>query len=388
MCAETSPFLLLNNSVSSRMQMRFSPDRFVRMACLSGFLLPLLLLAQLRPGGWSALGTTFPIHPDYPALVQPAYAVSLGLSQAVDGSRAWHHLFRQPRLRYEALWYDPGNPAVLGQALSAAIWLDLELARGSRWTLRYAFGKGPSFMTRPQDRRRNPTNIAYAGRLTDLTALQVYLRRQLAPTLALDLGVTALHYSSAQVTVPNLGLNSVGLHLGLQGLPRSPLPLRFVPARVLRRGLRPALRLGHGFAARIIDDGPVYAVYTLMPYLTWQPWAKLRLAAGGKAFYHDGLYEFYETQDFGVGAHRRLATGVVAWVGAEWLLGHLGINLKLGPFLKRPLLMDHRLYTELGLQYYWWDTQQRDGWQPFLGLYVHAHSGQADWGELALGVSF
>jgi hypothetical protein len=351
-------------------------------------LLPGSLAAQLRPGGTLSLGQTIPIHPRYPQLTRPTVALTAGVSQAVDGRQAWHHLYRDAWLRYDLMYYDPGNPAVLGQAITLAIWLDLRLFQRKGWEGRYAFGKGPSLMTRPQDRVDNPRNIAYAGRLTDLTAARLYLRRQLSATLALDVGITAMHFSTAQVTVPNLGLNTLAVQLGLQGLPASPRERAYTPATVKQRGLRPGLRVGHGFAARIIDDGPIYPIYTVMPSVTYQPWAKFRLSAGAKFFYHDGLYQFYETQDFGADRQRALATGAIAWIGGEWLLGHLGINLKLGPFLKKPRLMNQTLYTEMGLQYYWWDTQQRAGWQPYLGLYVHAHSGQADWGELALGINF
>jgi hypothetical protein len=349
---------------------------------------PLLLWAQLRPTGMLAGGYTIPIHPDYPSIERHAWLFAAGVSQAVDGRQAWHHLFRDPRLSYQLIYHDPGNPEVMGQAITLALWLDLQAFGRERWQGRYCIGKGPSVMTRPQSLRHNPDNIAYGGYLTDLTALGFYLRRRMNDHFALDLGLYAWHYSSAQVAVPNVGINTLSLALGVQGLPRGSNEKAFTPAKVTRRGIRAAIRLGLGLAGRKLDEGPMYSIYTVMPYLTWQPNAKFRLSGGGKFFYHDGLYEFFQTQDFGEDNHRAMASGAIAWLGGEWLLGHLGINLKLGPYLKAPVLMPYTLYTEMGLQYYWHDLQQRDGWQPFVGLSVHAHSGQADWGELSLGIAF
>lgn len=357
---------------------------FVYLMCS----VPLLLCAQLRPQSILAGGYTIPIHPDYPGIERAARLLSIGVSQAVDGTKAWHHLFRDPRLSYQLVYHDPGNPEVMGQAITLAIWLDLKAFGGNRWQGRYCIGKGPSVMTRPQSLQQNPDNIAYGGYLTDLTGLGFYLRRRMNDHFALDLGLYAWHYSSAQVAVPNVGINTLSLALGVQGLPRRPDEKMLTPAEVLSRGIRPAIRIGLGLAGRKLDEGPRYRIMTVMPYLTWQPNAKFRLSGGGKLFYHDGLYEFFQTQDFGASNHREMASGAIAWLGAEWLLSHLGINLKAGPYLKAPVLMPYTLYTEMGLQYYCHDTQQRDGWQPFVGLSVHAHSGQADWGELSLGVAF
>jgi len=356
---------------------------------LLGLLFLSIGFSPLAAQNWQAFGSlhggyTLQIHPDYPEITQPSFSGMLG----VVNSNAPNIYLPNARTGIAWTWLDAGNPEILGQATGPMVFLDGYWTGRRKWSLRYALGTGFAGMTRTFNRQSNPTNIVVGSRITSLAYFQLYVSGPISKRYSLQVGLSAWHYSAARVRVPNLGINVPSLMIGL-----TPTQVWVCGEQVewpeIDKRLRPGIRLGMGFTSRKTAGGPLYPVPTLMGMVQKRDGhGLLRWQAGFKAFYEESLFAFYQNQDFGRDTPQRDATGLIAWVGCEWLLGRLGINARLGPYLKRPHLMDHPLYTELGLQYYLNNQNEHFRNQPYLGLYVHAHSGEADWAELALGWMF
>lgn len=341
---------------------------------LLGLYLP-ALQAQMQWQVGLHCGSTLRIHPQYPALPQAAWAIEVnryrplpaGLKAGVQLSVA-----------------SPGNPDALGQLWGLTGSLDRPLWRRPRGGLRVAFHTGLARLTRPYHRIHHPANTALAARWVNLTLVKLYAYRKLGAVQA-QAGVAFWHYSSAKARVPNLGINLVMGYLALRPATELTPPAR-VEASPLPRW-QGGLRLGAGRTSRKVAGGPQYwvAAATLWGSYRWRP--RLRVMLGSKVFFEESLVAFFRDQDFGLAQPARSAVGVIAFTGVELLIGRLGVRAWLGPYLRQPVLMPYRLYTELGLHYYLrHDRSARC--QPFLGVGVHAHAGEADFGEWGLGLLF
>jgi len=358
----------------------------------------LLLLGCLGLGGglWAQVaphlslhqGTTLVINPVFPPLLRPARMLETGFSWLPSGQRPWHARFRYPRLSLSAWYVDPGNPAILGRAYALLPAVEMPFVQRPRWQLSYQLGSSLAFLDRPYDRATNPTNNVVGSRISNLTLLRLRAAYALAPPWRLRLDLSGLHFSNGHTRYPNLGINIPALGLGLSyhpgGAAIQDRPSR--PPAAKAGHWRPALRLHYGLSGGKAPQAPRYPVYLASVYLQ-RPWReRLRWQAG--LLYARSGYIAAFMQDHDIASEASGADMWVLFLGTEWMMGRFSFSLNLGPYLRTAYLMDYRLYTELGWRWYLRDQQRNPHMQPFLGAFVHAHSGEADFSSLALGFVF
>jgi hypothetical protein len=356
----------------------------------------LLLLALLPAGlpGQPAFsaeafgGQTLRIHPRYPEIARPAFALALTAWRQAQGEARWEAAFGLPRTGLRLLWLDPGAPAA-GRAWGLAPCIAFPLLRSRGFALEGELAYGLARLGRPFDLQANPANTALGSRWNNLTQLGLRASLCLHPRMALLLGLSAAHLSSADFRLPNLGLNVAGAQAGLQWGSARPLsrPPRGVRQPFLSR-LRPGFRAGWGLVSVKTPGGPLYSVRTFSLFAQARRGLRLRLKAGADLFYHQGIYDYLQQHGSG-GELRQQALGGSLWLGWEWMLGRTSLSGQAGPYWKKPFLWEsYRLYTHFGVQRYWFRQQERPCWNPFAGVYVFAHGGEADFPELALGCAF
>lgn len=333
-------------------------------------------------------GMTLPIHPDYPEILRPARGLGWTWYPSVRPDAVWRRHHPKARLGYSLWGLDPGNSAVLGQALAAMPVLRFTFWQRKNWRAHALYGSGIAFINQTFHPIQNPTNIAMGARLNSVTLLQIGMACQLPSGLGLQLDMIGQHYSNSNVRIPNLGLNVVGASLGVQyGAP--PISTITIPRDSLRKGAwRMAGKIGRGFTGSKTPGGPTYPVWVGSAYVTRTRKQRLRWRAGFEAFHTESVLAFAQNQDIRTVNLRRDGWGLIAFGGAEFLFGHAALVAQLGPYLRRPFQMDFLLYTKWGGQFYLHNQHIHQGPSPYLGVYVHAHSGEADFAEVALGWVF
>lgn len=113
-------------------------------------------------------------------------------------------------------YYDFANPIELGNPVAIYLFQGARIARISpRLSLDYEWNFGLSFGWKPYDREYNPLNFMMGSRLNALLNVGFYFRWILTKELDLSFGPTITHFSNGNTTIPNAGLNSVGLQAGL-----------------------------------------------------------------------------------------------------------------------------------------------------------------------------
>ena len=148
------------------------------------------------------------------------------------------------------------------------------------------------------------------------------------------------------------------------------------------------IRLGYGRNAHKTPGGPVYPVYVGSVSLNTIFQNRFRFKLGTEWFWAESQYAFVRNQNIPVANERREGLGGIVFIGSEFLLGRMALIAYAGPYVKRPYLMDYLIYTKIGVKMYLHDQQVNHRFQPFVGVFVHSHSGEADFAEFGVGFVF
>jgi hypothetical protein len=369
---------------------------FWLMACLSG----LPTLGQSQWSGSLQLGRVLQINPVYPTPTQNSSLLEVAYAPPA-GKHLWQQLFPGLSHAFRLHLMNLGNPQSLGYGLGMTLDLEQRLLRRAKLPveLHLLLATGLGYTTRPYQRQSNPDNNALGSAFNNLTRLGLRASYFPDPRLGIFLQLGYTHFSNGRVAVPNLGLNIPNLGLGLhyrppqQAVPQSPAWPEFLPT-IPPGGvdMRLSLRLGQGLTQAPTPNGPSYAVYLVSADLNFcnvhPDQRRRRWKVGTEWFLNLQSYALLRDYDHDLPQNLWQATGGVVFVGVEWLFGRTAVVAQAGPYLKRAFQMNYFLYTKLGLKYYLYDQQKRTHRQPFVGVYVHAHSGESDFAEFSLGWMF
>lgn len=103
-----------------------------------------------------------------------------------------------------------GNPVALYLFQGARI-----ASMGRRLSFNYEWNFGLSAGWHPYDREKNPANTVMGSRLNAYLNTQFYFRWAATPRLMLNAGVSFVHFSNGNTSIPNAGLNAVGGKIGV-----------------------------------------------------------------------------------------------------------------------------------------------------------------------------
>ncbi|MFK7922571.1 MAG: acyloxyacyl hydrolase [Bacteroidia bacterium] len=315
-------------------------------------------------------GRILKINPVFPEVSQDAWVATVGLPLALPNASPLHFWVH-------AQVYQFGNPAVLGYGVSLMPSLEFRFFASQNAWLSLRQGASFAYMRRPYDRDQNPTNNIIGAHLSLAAQTSIAWRQGLGDNLGVSFGGSFSHFSNGNSRVPNLGVN--------------------IPAAFLRveweRSARPAsqnspesskeapkltywgLRLGLGTHAFKVPDGPNYLAWSISPFWSRQLKPQLALQVGLEWFYDGGSAAFAREQELVNVAWAGI--GIAPYVGINYRINRLGLVLQSGPYLKTPFPHNWTVYTRLGMEYHWRDC--------FVGSYIHAHGGEADYLDFTLG---
>lgn len=357
------------------------------------FLLKIVLTAQSQTVIYAGAhyGRMLKINAVWPKISNNASIAEGGFSHRVSGKKEWHRLYHFPETGLRFMVFFPGNTEVFGHGFSLTPTLSFLIKESGSFQLRFTYCYSLGIITKPYHRLTNPENNVIGSPLNNYILFQLESRWQLSPKWQAGLGMGYSHFSNARTKIPNLGINipaiSVKAGYTLQEKPIVMSAENLPDVKKFGR-LQPGISLGYGVNSQKSPGGPVYPVYSGSVSLSTILNNKFRLSAGTKWFFVESLRGFIQNQDIPFEKPGQAATGGIIYAGGEFLLGHWAIVAHLGPYIKKPYQMNYLLYTRFGTQWYLFDQQIKPHFQPYLGLYVHAHSGEADFAEFSLGFVF
>lgn len=171
---------------------------------------------DLRPG-WVAPTNRFLRadengHRENSAVISPHIRWSFTLDPESRLGRNYPNVYQGIGVNYNQFLPD----ATLGHPLGLYIFQGAKIASLSqRLSLNYEWNFGIAGPWKKYDRDSNPANGAIGSHVTALINLGVMLSYRLSPTLSVNAGIEATHYSNGNTRIPNAGVNTIGARIGL-----------------------------------------------------------------------------------------------------------------------------------------------------------------------------
>lgn len=322
------------------------------------------------------------------ALPNPARAYSLDVAREMDGSRAWHRRYGYPRVGFSAWLQDFGNPEVLGRSWSLHPFIDFNVWTLKDFRLRFRLAYGLAWIDRIHHPDNNAINNAIGSHINNVTSLGLLAEYWIAQRLIVRGGATLSHNSNGRLSVPNLGLNTTKLRVGIGYMLRPPERIKTQrEAEVnLPKRLIVTARFGLAFKEDKTAFGPKYPVYILAVGAARWLGPKSRVFAGYEFSHDQTNAAFNRNQEIEEGVFR--PNRHLGFLGHEFIIGHVGIMTQYFAYLDPPFAGGDSWGFKIGPHWYFRQPVEHPDQNVYFGVYLKAHKAVADFAELTLGFTF
>ena len=320
-------------------------------------------------------------------------ALDLNFVRQTYGKKSWHQQRNFPLIGIGVIYTDYGNNAVFGNCLSIYPNLRFPLISGRKldWTLR--IGDGIGYVTRKYNRTIpiDTLNTAIGSNLNDFAIFMTDLSYNIDHHWRLQLGANFMHISNANYHRPNLGVNMVGAHIGVQYfmVNSRPKPVMQDIPKLKNRWLA-EFRLGTGYTEANAKGNPELPNYIVSGYASKRWWGMNKFFAGIDYAYHASTYDFLKTYGINYGHEMGHAWDGTIFAGNEFLLGNIGIVTQVGYYYRLTYLKygNDPLNEKIGVNYYL--IQHEDGIikELFLSAILTTHLTDAEYAEFGIGTGF
>ncbi|HLF33460.1 MAG TPA: acyloxyacyl hydrolase [Cyclobacteriaceae bacterium] len=374
-------------------------------------------------------GRIFFIQPEYMTGINlPIWDfMSSGLRQTVclsfgynyyDSTKNWVPYYNFPALGISAVYSYLGNSDVFGNEYSLIPYFLFKTSHDPRKSIDFKLGIGVSYYDKPYHKDFNPDNVLVGTEFNWGFHFIAYKNLLVSRKLVLKTGLGALHASNAHTVIPNFGLNTFILSLAAQ-FPGTDIENRAVvnhvaPAHRPDKQYFIQARYGHGWhelgGTNEPRGGPSYNVhsYSLSGGVVFKQ--QLKVQTGFTYRYYDSYYHYirntpdseWETDPASYRENPRYGSSNLFWfLGSEFLLGHIGLDLIGGINLFKPFYREYnekwefkkgityftaRMFpARIGVNYYLVNTSKVPGHNIWIGASVNANFAEADFMELGMG---
>ncbi len=332
----------------------------------------------------------------------------LFVGKQTNGEKDWQQIYGLPQTGVSFFYGGLGNNAVLGSVFGIVPNITFGSASKKKWNVKVTLGIGFAYFNKPYNTVSNEKNEVIGSSITNMSMAELYLQRNLTPRLSLTGGFLAMHCSNGHYQVPNVGMNLPALNIGLKYYPETrnyDFPRRevTVPKGKIRLNVRFGMGI-HEFAGTFGPvGGPKYTIYHTSVYLSKRYGRVSNVYAGFEAKYYTDFYQYIVKNDYFPSHPHMNATVLTYFMAHELMIHKLGFLLEGGLELYNPFYKKYHsdeanktifdfleTYTssKIGLQYYLFDPKYCNAPNVFLGLFVKANFGQADYVGTNIGVSF
>ncbi len=350
-------------------------------------------------------------YPEFPnSDIRTSMALNIGKLH-VKPNAHWASYYGHPTTGISFTFSDYANKDVLGKEYSIIPYLLVNFSKKKLPSWYLKIGLGASYFTTHFDEVTNPTNKVIGSDFA--WTFQLFLYRTLFTTknTHTKLGAGFWHSSNGHTTLPNFGYNSVVISLMTQFYTK---PIKLDEYQLDRKAID---KTKHFFANARTDlgfhelggasgpvGGPSKNVYALSLGASMLLKQHLKINTGFSYRYYQHYYEQIKTGRFeGFEARPRWnAANIGFFLGAEFLMGHVGMEVTGGLNIYKPFFEIHyrefavsegdteywlkQLFsTRMGLNLYLFNTNDLPKHNVFLGAHINANFGQADYTSFSLG---
>lgn len=347
-------------------------------------------------------------YPTFPNIEKPSVLISGYAGKSLSGNKEWHRYYNFPELGVKVTYGGFGDNAVLGKMLAVNPQLIFTQKISKSFLISEEVGLGFSYFSTHYNEASNPQNIAIGSHLTAFAALGLKINYRITEALSTSVSFNILHSSNSHVALPNVGLNTDAIAVGVRySFSKKILPVNLPAKPAYSKKLHFNINLGLGIneqgSSTIAVNGPKYPIYIASLFFTKKLSYVNKLQFGIEGYFNTGVYDFIVSQDLYGDHQKQKSYAGYVFAGDELLLNHFGIVGQLGLYVYNPFYRDqHSLYYEddlisniktslvlkLGINYYIWNPYQKDKNALYVGTYVKTNFGQADFWETCIGWQF
>lgn len=317
-------------------------------------------------------------------------ALDLNLVWQTYGKKDWHQRWGYPQVGLGITYTDYGNNLVFGKCIGIYPNIQIPLVRGRQleWVVR--IGDGIAYVTKKYS-RSNPVdtvNTAIGTHINDFGIFTTDLRYRMDKHWQVQFGANLTHISNADYHNPNLGVNMVGMHVGVRYFPEDNRPTKIkrdLP-KLSNRWLT-QLRVGVGFNEANATGNPELPTYVVSLYESRRWASKNKLFAGIDYAYHESTYAFYNTWGINIGKERETAWDGTIFVGNEFLVGRVGIIAQVGYYYRLTYLKygNDKFNEKLGGNLYLIKHEKGILKELFITALLTTHMAVAEYAEFGIG---
>lgn len=353
------------------------------------------------------LGKAVVNHPAFPK-VGISQLTEFSLLRQCNGAETWHQYYHFPETGVSFLFGTLGNRKVLGNVFASYAFINFENKSKKKLVIQRKIGFGFAYFNKPYNIQNNTENIVIGSHITAVASFVLGFKYRLTERLSLSAGASYFHFSNAHYQLPNLGLNSINMQAALTYYPykrQNQYAAKSAPER--NRNFHLNVKLGLGINERGgtlgPSNGPKYPIYLASVFLTKRYSYKGNFQVGVEANYNTGAHDYIVSNDVFSAQEKLKSSTSIFFLGHEFMWKHLSFVLQGGVFIYNPLYREiinnqrtistkehlkSWFTTKFGFQYYLFDTYKKYKNQIYLGSYVKANLGQADYWETSIGYTF
>lgn len=352
--------------------------------------------------------------------LQHGLGLSLGTMQ-LDSNNSWSKYFNHPQTGVMLFYSYLGNNDIFGHQFSAMAYASFNVFNRKRKPYFLKIGLGAAYFTTHYDSISNRRNVNVGSPFMWSFQAAAYKTLSEKKGLNIKAGLIFSHASNGHTQLPNFGTNSLLLSINSQFYNKKHENYLLTSNRQQNRsGKKRNYLLGYsqgfGFHEYGDKDGPVggskEAVHSSYLSVGKVYNSHFRFNLGLTYRYYAIYYDQIQNRKLTEYSDnpKWSSSNIVAFVGGEYYLGHVGIEAELGVNLHKPFydqfekdfplnkqfkgymkFKSHfkRLFsTRLGLNLYLINANKLPRHNIFTGAHIKANAGQADFSELVIGYQY
>ena len=369
-----------------------------------GFIFPKGMLAQnnLSYQPELVLGHVVPNFQDYPSSGL-LYGVGLALHTPNTGKNLWQRQFPNGETGIYIGAWNMGNDSIFGNEIAVYPYIQFPFRKKAKTPLFIRVGLGTAHFSKFYSATKNLRNTAVGSGFTWAFEASLRWSKPISDRLDLSLAGKFIHGSNGHIQLPNFGINSAALSIGVHYAPKPQIPK--TELEPIKRSKHHLIQVITGIGLHEFGgtDGPVggpkYGISSLAAYHNIQFNHRNRLKLGLVARQYNAYAQYIDTHDL----DKKYTPYSVSFIlGHEFLIGHLGLDVdgllhlykpfyriyydKFGTDSKTLFLLHRWLGARIGLNAYAISPAKNPKTNVFLGVHLNTNNGEADFSSISIGL--
>lgn len=338
-------------------------------------------------------GIHFSIDPRYPPLHNPVYFTEFDVAKTTFQNKYWHFVQHFPEIGLSIIANSNAEARIFGKSFAIIPSFGMRLNSSQKIRIFCRLGLGLGYVQHWYNRKENPLNLVVGTPINIAANAKFFVDFKLKSNHYITFGANAIHYSNAKIQLPNLGINIIGAYVGYRYiLKQTKLDIEKTNAYIsvhdsIKDKYFIQCRTGIGFTNTQMQGGGWFPINTYALALGKTYGKKRAKIYLGTEFHNNSATKTFDKLneiDIEPDKFNRIA----AFIGHEFLFSHIGFILQSGINIKREKLSRSIIYNKLGYNFYLKDNNKKQLWNAYLGVYVQAAAGEAEFPEITFGIQF